>query len=267
MTCLSETEKDIVQDAESSASPSAALFATDAAMESAIADGIAPGLSAGFAAPAAADVNQRLPGQPTRWAGMLDHMEGVAVLSLYAWLVVRLVGAYLSEGGAANLLLLPSEGMVVGFVLFRRSAVGVSQQPGDWALGFGATVTPLLLQPAASSGFLPSHLGAALLLFGMLIQLHAKVSLGRSIGCVAANRGLKFSGPYRYVRHPMYLGYLVSDMAFGGMNATVWNLSVLVLTGMLQVGRVLAEERFLQTDPQYREYTNQVQYRLIPGVF
>jgi protein-S-isoprenylcysteine O-methyltransferase Ste14 len=102
---------------------------------------------------------------------------------------------------------------------------------------------------------------------GLLVQLHAKLTLGRSIGCIPANRGLKLAGPYRFVRHPMYAGYLLSHLAFLAMNPTAWNLAVYALCYGVQVPRLMAEERLLGGDPRYREYQAAVRYRLIPGLF
>jgi protein-S-isoprenylcysteine O-methyltransferase Ste14 len=102
---------------------------------------------------------------------------------------------------------------------------------------------------------------------GLLVQVWAKLTLGRSLGLVPAHRGLKISGPYRYVRHPMYAGYLLSHLAFLLVNPTWWNLAVYGLAYGLQVPRLLAEERLLRQDPNYHTYESMVRSRLIPGVF
>jgi protein-S-isoprenylcysteine O-methyltransferase Ste14 len=65
----------------------------------------------------------------------------------------------------------------------------------------------------------------------------------------------------------MYTGYLVSHLAFLLMNPTWWNLGVYAFCYALQTPRLLAEERLLARDPQYRDYQAAVRYRLIPGVF
>ncbi len=73
-------------------------------------------------------------------------------------------------------------------------------------------------------------------------------------------------GPYRFLRHPAYafeLMMLVAALSPGG--ALAW--AVGGLAAALQVGRVLAEERVLRADPDYRAYARTVRYRLLPGVF
>ncbi len=110
-------------------------------------------------------------------------------------------------------------------------------------------------------------IGASLLLMGTILQVHAKLVLGRSFGCVPANRGLKLNGPYRFVRHPMYAGYLLGHIAFLMMNPTAWNWVVYAACYSLQIPRMLTEERLLSEDHRYRAYQSAVTYRLIPGLF
>jgi protein-S-isoprenylcysteine O-methyltransferase Ste14 len=189
------------------------------------------------------------------------------VLGLYGWLVARLVSKYLTDGGVVNLLLLPSEGMVVVFLLVRRPAATISRRPAEWLLALAATVSPMLVNTGIGQALIPVAAAAFLLLMGMLFQVWAKLTLGRSLGLVPAHRGLRVSGPYRYVRHPMYAGYLLSHLAYLLVNPTWWNLAIYGLCYGVQVPRLLAEERLLQRDPSYRAYESAVRSRLIPGVF
>jgi protein-S-isoprenylcysteine O-methyltransferase Ste14 len=197
----------------------------------------------------------------------LDWVERLAVLAFYGWLVVRLLNGYWTNGDLASLLLLPSEGLVVLFMLIRRRPREVSRRWGEWFLALSASCASLMAAPEADSALVPPAAGATMLLMGMFVQLHAKVTLGRSFGCVPAHRGLKLGGPYRFVRHPMYAGYLLSHLGFLLMNPGLWNLAVYGLCYSLQVPRLLAEERLLGRDPRYRAYQAGVRYRLVPGLF
>ncbi len=200
-------------------------------------------------------------------ARVIDWAERVFILGLYGWLVVRIVGAYAETHNAVNLIALCSEGLVVVFILCRRKPNQISLRPTDWLLAMAATATPLLVQPGIGNYLIPPTVGALLLLAGFVVQLVAKITLGRSFGCVPAHRGLKHGGPYRFVRHPMYTGYLLSHLAFLLVNPTWWNLAVYVICYSAQVPRLLSEERLLRRDPQYANYMAGVRYRLIPGVF
>jgi protein-S-isoprenylcysteine O-methyltransferase Ste14 len=198
---------------------------------------------------------------------VLDAAERLLVLCLYGALVVRIVTGIRSEGaGVGNLLLLVSEGMVLVFVLFRRTTSDVSRSASEWLLAIVATCLPMLVAPSGVHP-LPPFVGAVVLVMGMIFQLHAKVILGRSFGCVPANRGLKAAGPYRFVRHPMYAGYLLSDVGFLLMNPSLRNFALYGGCLALQVPRLLAEERLLSRDEAYRRYQSVVRYRLVPGVF
>jgi protein-S-isoprenylcysteine O-methyltransferase Ste14 len=196
----------------------------------------------------------------------LDRAERGLLLALYALLAVRLFVAYEAGGSLASLLLLPSDGLVLFFLLIRRQPRALSCSAGEWLLALAATCTPLLVSPGGEP-LLPPTVAALLLLVGLIVQVHAKLVLGRSIGCVPANRGIKVAGPYRLVRHPIYAGYLLSHLGFLAINPTPWNAALYAVCIGLQVPRLLREERLLRRDPQYSAYEAAVRYRLIPGVF
>jgi protein-S-isoprenylcysteine O-methyltransferase Ste14 len=113
----------------------------------------------------------------------------------------------------------------------------------------------------------PQSLGVVLQMSGIAWQLFAKVSLRRSFGVLPANRGVVSRGAYRFVRHPMYLGYLVTDLGFLLTSFSFYNLCVLIVQMSCQVGRILQEERMLSGDEHYRSYRDQVRFRLIPKLF
>ena len=102
---------------------------------------------------------------------------------------------------------------------------------------------------------------------GLLVQVVSKFTLGRRFGVVAANRGLCLFGPYKIVRHPIYMGYLVTHIGFCLLNLTAFNLVLFTCVYAFQVPRILAEERMLSEDPDYQKYKASVQYRLVPGLF
>ena len=120
----------------------------------------------------------------------LDAIERLAILLLYGALVLRIV-AGVRAGNAAfgSLLVLVSEGMVLAFVLFRRRATEVSARPLDWLLAFAASSSPMLVTTTSARPLAPTAVGALVIVMGMLIQVHGKLVLGRSFGCVPAHRG------------------------------------------------------------------------------
>ena len=200
-------------------------------------------------------------------ATCLDALERLTIVLLYLWLVWRIVASFDGDGQLISVFLAVSEGLVLVFTLVRRRSVEITSRAMDWGLAFAATAAPLMVQPSPGRALLAPGVAVTMMIVGMLLQIHAKISLGRSFGCVAAHRGLKFGGPYRFVRHPMYSGYLLSHLAFLAMNPSAWNGALYLLAYVLQVPRLLAEERLLGHDPDYIRYRETVRYRLIPGLF
>jgi protein-S-isoprenylcysteine O-methyltransferase Ste14 len=94
-----------------------------------------------------------------------------------------------------------------------------------------------------------------------------KLSLGRSFGLIPANRGIVSTGLYRIVRHPIYLGYLLTHVGFVAANPADWNLFILAAADIALMMRAVREERTLAQDPAYRDYMQRVRWRIVPGVF
>src|SRR6266513_846906 len=83
----------------------------------------------------------------------------------------------------------------------------------------------------------------------------------------AAGLTLVTHGPYRLVRHPMYLSYVLADI---GYNLQEWNYVtlLLVLVGWASlVYRIQAEERVLSQHAEWPAYVALVRYRLFPGLW
>lgn len=204
--------------------------------------------------------------QPAASVFNWDVLEKVVVVLLLASLATRLIPSAI-EGYYQIWLMLLAEGCVVFFVLLRRSTNNISLRPLDWALGFGGTLSPMFLIAPSDTSLVPLALCSFLIIAGILFQLYAKLTLRRSFGVIAANRGVKVSGPYRFVRHPMYAGYTLSHIGFLLSGPNWWNLAVYSLALGLNIARIMAEERVLTADPAYREMSRKVRYRLIPFVF
>jgi len=76
------------------------------------------------------------------------------------------------------------------------------------------------------------------------------------------------SGPYRLVRHPMYLGNVVFLLALPLILGSWLGLAVSVLLFALFVARAGLEDRVLQAELSgYAEYAKRVRKRLIPGIW
>ena len=114
---------------------------------------------------------------------------------------------------------------------------------------------------------IPYAAGQWIQISGISLQVSAKFWLGRSFGLVPANRGLVLGGPYRIVRHPMYLGYFLNHMGYLVCTYSTRNLVVYAMLYAIQIGRIVQEEKLLSKDPAYAEYSKRVRYRFVPFVY
>jgi len=75
-------------------------------------------------------------------------------------------------------------------------------------------------------------------------------------------------GPYRYLRHPGYLGQIIFSLASTLALGSLWALIPGSLFAMLLVVRTALEDRTLQDELDgYKEYTQRVRHRLIPHIW
>ena len=194
---------------------------------------------------------------------VVDRLEQAAILRLWFFLVRRMMGA---DNPLAALVLI-TETSVVVLDTIRRTTDDISINPTDWVLAATATGVVMLVQPEPTPWPALAPLGIALVTFGNLLQLSAKLFLLRSFGIAPANRGIKVAGTYRFVRHPMYAGYLVAHVGVMILIPSMVNFFIYFIGWTAQIMRLLAEERLLSQDPAYRDYMAQVRWRLIPGIF
>ncbi len=145
----------------------------------------------------------------------------------------------------------------------------------DHSLGVSAAVAVSYGYPYAQVLYLQRIPGAALwpeggmilITTGAFLSIVSLSTLGQRFGIRPALRGLTVDGPYRIVRHPMYLSYVLSDI---GYNLQECNLgtAALVITGWIaMVYRIESEERVMAHHPEWAGYTDAVRYRLLPGIW
>lgn len=165
------------------------------------------------------------------------------------------------------LLLVVSAFVTVGLSLITSVPVRRDWRPLAFICAMGGTYYYLAVRLNPGTHLIPETVGACLQVLGIFWQLFAKASLRRSFGILPANRGVVSRGAYRFVRHPMYLGYFITDIGFLLTNFGLQNVIVYACQFALQVVRIVREEQLLSDDERYRTYKGKVRYRVIPGVF
>jgi len=118
----------------------------------------------------------------------------------------------------------------------------------------------------------PGHLawpaaGLVLVTLAAGLSLVSLLAMGKLFGVRPALRGLVTNGPYKFLRHPMYLSYVLADI---GYNLQEWNYVtlLLVLIGWASlIYRIRAEERVISQHAEWPAYTVLVRYRLVPGIW
>jgi protein-S-isoprenylcysteine O-methyltransferase Ste14 len=196
-----------------------------------------------------------------------DFLSRLLIGALFALMSFNLFGNFLKTGRVTGLLLLASESLVLIFTIARRPAQRVDRSVAARSMTMVSLVGPQLLRAGGAASLAPDVLTAVVSAIGLCVVISGKVTLGRSFGLVPANRGVVVEGPYSLVRHPIYLGYLVTHAAFLAANPRPLNIVIMVVADSALIARALIEERVLRLDAAYEAYCHRVGWHLVPGVF
>jgi protein-S-isoprenylcysteine O-methyltransferase Ste14 len=168
------------------------------------------------------------------------------------------------------LMLMLTEVFTLGLIVIARQAVRRDASLLAMLATIYSSCFFVLLEISDTVHLIPDWTGAALQLGGLGLALAAKVVLGRAFGILPAARGLVTAGPYRVVRHPMYLGYTISSAGFLLTNASLRNALVMAALLLVQLLRILREEEVLKRSnfaPSFADYCARVRCRILPFVF
>ena len=123
----------------------------------------------------------------------------------------------------------------------------------------------MLLRPTDATADLLA--GTILQVGGFVMQIIALLYLSRSFGLLPAYRGIKSSGLYSLVRHPLYSAYVISFIGYWINNQSLANAAVIVCGTAFLVMRIYCEEALLLKYDDYSRYANRTRWRLIPAVW
>jgi len=130
------------------------------------------------------------------------------------------------------------------------------------AVRFRWSNVPFVLKALGFIGFIPAIVFS---LWAMVKNTYAS-----SMVRIQENRGHKTctTGPYRYVRHPMYVGVIILVLCFPLALGSFYAFIPSSIIAILFVLRTLLEDKTLKKElPGYKEYAKKVRYKLIPGIW
>ncbi len=204
--------------------------------------------------------------KPVLSARACENWSRALIGTLFLLLASRMLGDFMLTGRATDLLLLVAEALVVVLTCLRRPASIVDGRPLVRLVATISMTFPLLSRPAQHAPMITEPTAAMLLGIALLVVVGGKISLGYSFGLLPANRGVMERGLYRIVRHPIYLGYLLTHIPFLAAHPSGWNAAVLLVGDAALIVRALYEEQTLGRDPKYVRYCQAVKWRLVPGI-
>jgi protein-S-isoprenylcysteine O-methyltransferase Ste14 len=200
-------------------------------------------------------------------AMVTDLMSRAMIVVLFTIFSMNLFGDYMRTSHVTSLLVLAGEALVVILTVVRRKAQLVDRSVAAAVVTTLSVAGPPMLRVSDVSPLLADAATAIVCALGLVLVVVGKMALGRSFGLVPANRGVVVRGPYMFVRHPIYTGYLITHVAFFAANPTPRNAGIILLADTLLVLRALMEERVLSADAEYQGYCRRVGWHLVPGVF
>ena len=202
-------------------------------------------------------------------AGRLDWIEAWALIAAYgvllagyAWWGLRRDPDQLRERGrarkAANVKPWDKTIMAAYTVLLLLTLVVAGLDAGRYRW----SAVPL---PAKLLAWLALAAASALIFWAITTNTYlsrmARIQEDRGQVVVTA-------GPYRYVRHPMYLGIIILFLGMPVALGSWWALLPGAAIGLLFVLRTVKEDRMLREElPGYPEYAQHIRYRLVPGIW
>ncbi|HEY8101088.1 MAG TPA: methyltransferase [Burkholderiaceae bacterium] len=156
---------------------------------------------------------------------------------------------------------------IVGMVT-RRPPRRTTTNVQFWLISFFSTYgtfgPAFFAQPGVA--LVPLWISNTIAACALLLGISSRLTLGRNISIVPAQRNLVTTGPYAYIRHPIYT---VVFLTYVSLNLQVFSVANLLMTStvfLLFMLKSLAEEEFLKKDTDYVAYMQKVRYRWLPFI-
>lgn len=159
--------------------------------------------------------------------------------------------------------------LIVWSYLRRGPAVATSRSVTAHVAAVVATLAPFAipLLHASSPGTGRQLTADVLLLAGTAWSVWSLRFLGRNLSVIAQARDVADRGPYRWIRHPLYAGEIVSSLGLAIAAGSAAAAALWLMLCALQGYRAVREEQvLLRALPGYRAYRARTA-ALLPGIF
>jgi protein-S-isoprenylcysteine O-methyltransferase Ste14 len=178
--------------------------------------------------------------------------------------------------------------IIINFFLMPRELIAERAQPKENVKKWDKVITTLTIFPTLAmlliAGFdqrfnwsgsfdpLVQMIALAVMIVGQGLTTWAMASnkFFSTVVRIQTERGHQVvtAGPYHYVRHPGYVGFIIINIVTPIILGSWWALICTAMIICLFVARAALEDRTLQNELSgYKEYAAQVRYRLLPGVW
>ncbi len=140
--------------------------------------------------------------------------------------------------------------------------------PRVTALAAGLLPASLVWLPKSQPTPARQLLGTLLIVAGLSLAVACLGWLGKSFSVMPEARRLVTGGPYRLVRHPIYLASMIQAAGLLLLYPSIPAILLYSTEIVLQIVRIGYEERVLRdTFPEYEDYARQTGSRLVPGLY
>ena len=165
---------------------------------------------------------------------------------------------------------------MITFMLLVVAVIGLRSRPSGKASGLEPRISAMagsfimygvVFFPRPDLSLSLEMVSTILILVGTAGAVVTLYQLGRSFSVMAESRHLAMSGPYRFVRHPLYLTEGIAIIGMFMQFASGWTALMLAVQIAFQFRRIHNEESVLSAKfPEYAVY-QRTTARLVPGIY